>query len=533
MAATYSLLSTNIRLLKAKASGQASLGAVIATFAAVLATLLSSYLEFSTLSIDHFLQVQRSNPALWLLDLSPFAFAFWGQYVGTAVAWEAGAMIVDQTENLRAQANSLETQIAHGTTHDGLTGLPNRGLFRDRIEQAIVGARIRQGKLGVLVIDLDNFKEVNDTLGHHSGDILLRQLAFRLSGVIQQPATLARLGGDEYGILLPEIDSATDIGNLVDKIHQVMKTPFVVNKIPLEAHASIGASLYPDHGEDEDTLLQFADLAMYVAKAMSSGFVLYEQGMQKSSPHLLSLTGELRQAIESGHLILHFQPKIAAQSGQLIGAEALMRWQHREHGVIPPDEFIPLAERTGFISELSQWVIEEALRQCRQWQQNGLDISVAVNVSSRVLLDPDLPEKIIGNLESLNIPASALTLEITETSIMVDADRAMEVLLRLESIGTRISIDDFGTGYSSLAYLKRLPAKELKIDKGFVMDMLEDDQNAMIVQATVVLAHNLGMQVVAEGVESAAIENRLRELGCDILQGHHISEPLDGVAFLA
>jgi diguanylate cyclase (GGDEF)-like protein len=532
MVPTHSLLSNNIRLLKAKASRQAAVGAAIAMLAVILASLLSTYVEYRSVSIAHLVQVQANNPALWLLDLSPFAFALWGQFVGTAVAWEAGAMVIDQTEDLRAQTSALEIQVAHDTTHDALTALPNRNLFRDRVEQAIVGARSRREKVGVLIIDLDNFKEVNDTLGHYSGDILLKQLGIRLSGVMQKPATLARLGGDEFGILLPEIESAENIEQLVEKIHRVMKTPFSVNKIPIEAHASIGATLYPDHGEDEDTLIQLADLAMYSAKTASNGYMLYEETLKKSCPHHLSLMGELRRAIEADELVLQFQPKIAALTGKLLGAEALVRWQHREQGLIPPDEFIPLAERTGLIGELSLWVVQAALRQCRSWRGAGLDISVAVNLSSRVLLDPELPEKIIGYLEAFDVPARVLVLEITETSIMADADRAMEILQRLASIGVRISIDDFGTGYSSLAYLKRLPARELKIDEGFVLDMLEDEHNTMIVRTTIVLAHNLGLQVVAEGVASAGIAERLRELDCDILQGYYISEPIAGDALV-
>ena len=300
-----------------------------------------------------------------------------------------------------------------------------------------------------------------------------------------------------------------------------------MENLTLDVSASIGAALYPQHGKDIDTLIQRADVAMYVAKQDNSGIIIYSKELDDHSPHQLSLGGELREAIKNGDLVLYYQPKIHCNSSRLHSAEVLVRWQHPRHGFMAPDQFIPMAERTGLISDLTIWVLKHSLRQTQVWHKAGIDIKISVNVSSRCLLDPEFPDILTGLLASCELPAKSLMIEITETSIMLNPERSFQILNRIADMGVDVSIDDFGTGYSSLAYLKKLPASELKIDKTFVMDMLENESDMAIVNATIQLGHNLGLTVVAEGVENIATFNKLKAMGCDMLQGYFISKPVD------
>ena len=533
MAQTTQILSGNARLLKAKASKYAVYGVLIALSAIVVATLAISYLQYDEIGLEYVLAIQKSNVALWILDAMPFAFAFWGQYVSSLMAYEAGAMVVDQTNDLRAQTSVLEQQAMHGATHDALTNLPNRILLRDRIEQALNVAMRERVHLAILIMDLDRFKEINDTLGHYNGDRILKQVATRLQSVVQEPITVARLGGDEFAILLPKIVQLKDASHVVRKIEKALQAPFSLEGLKLDIQASIGVAFFPEHGSDADTLIQRADVAMYVAKKNRSGFVVYSSKLDEHSPHRLTLMGELRQAIEHNQLILHFHPKVNVKTGVITGVEALVRWQHPLHGLMQPDDFIPLAERTGLIKPLTYWVFNHALKQSAAWRVTGIEMSIAVNLSAHDLLDLELPDMIAGLLAAYDIPAQSLTIEITESAIMVDKDRAMQILARLSDMGVRLSIDDFGTGYSSLAYLSKMPVNEIKIDKSFVMDMLGNKSNAVIVHATVELGHNLGLEVVGEGAHDAETLARLTQLGCDTAQGFYLTTPLNADEFVA
>jgi diguanylate cyclase (GGDEF)-like protein len=410
--------------------------------------------------------------------------------------------------------------------HDGLTGLPNRTLLGDRTGQAIRQADRELVPTALALIDLDRFKEVNDTLGHHYGDQLLVQVGQRLQASLRQVDTVARLGGDEFAVLLPQIATAQGAVRVAQKLQAALQEPFVLEGLSLEVEASIGLALYPEHGNDPEELLQHADIAMYVAKDTHAGFVLFDPTQDQHSPRRLALLGELRRAIDQDQLLLHYQPKLHAHTSQLLGVEALVRWQHPDHGLIAPAEFIPLAERTGLIGPLTHYVLDAALRQCHQWAQDGHQLSVAVNVSARRLLDLDFPQEVAALLAHWQVPAQLLVIEITESTIMADPTHAIQILGHLNAMGVQLAIDDFGTGYSSMAYLKSLPVHELKVDRSFVSQMTSSIRDAVIVRSTVDLGRNLGLRVVAEGVEDQATWQELNTLGCDAIQGYYISRPV-------
>lgn len=525
-------MALNARLLKTKVTKHAVYGVAISITSIMIATFLSSYSQYGVINLQSIVEIQKSNMVLWFLDASPFIFAIWGQYMGTMMAYEAGAMVVDQTQELREETSVLEQKAMHGATHDALTNLPNRVLFRDRVAQAIRNAKREKQKLAVMLLDIDRFKEINDTIGHHNGDRLLKQMALRLSGVIRESDTLARLGGDEFAILLPSIEMDNDAANVARKVRNALRSPFILADLSIDVQASIGAVLFPDHGEEVDTLIQRVDVAMYVAKQDNAGFVVYSQKLDQYSPQRLTLIGELRQAIENDLLLLHYQPKLDTKTDRITEVEALVRWNHPIHGMMPPEDFISLAERTGLIKHLTRWVLKHALQQGAIWRRQGIDIRIAVNLSTRNFLDPDFPEVITGLLAAYDFPPELLMLEITETTIMTDPDYSLGAINRITQIGVQFSIDDFGTGYSSLSYLKKLPLSELKIDKSFVLEMMEDENDAVIVHATIELAHNLGLKVVAEGVENKAIMEKLQDLGCDVLQGFEISKPIAAKDFI-
>jgi diguanylate cyclase (GGDEF)-like protein len=421
----------------------------------------------------------------------------------------------------------LEHKMMHDSTHDLLTGLPNRSLLLDRMQQAIVVAHRSDQPLALLVIDLDHFKEVNDTLGHYQGDLLLKQVGLRLQNTLFPSDTIARLGGDEFAIFLSSLNEGKDVKVILAKIKKVFASPFVLKKdMPLNIKCSIGVSLYPEHGRDVDTLMQRADIAMYVAKSSQRDYLVYSPKFDQHSSERLTLMAELSQAIENDDLVIYFQPKICCHTMRMCGVEVLVRWQHEKLGLIPPDQFIPMAERTGLIGSLTTWVLKETFQSLEKWHKQGLEIKASVNIAVQTLLDPEFPETLTGLLASVALPKDSLTLEITETSVMKDPDLALSVLFRLRDMGISISIDDFGTGYSSLAYLREMPVSEVKIDKSFVLEMLNKEEDAVIVKAIIDLAHNLKLKVVAEGVETKEVLRELNSLGCDLLQGYFFSRPV-------
>lgn len=427
-------------------------------------------------------------------------------------------------------ANQELTQLA---LHDTLTDLPNRTLLADRIEQAIAKVAEQGGCFALMFIDLDGFKPVNDAFGHHVGDLLLKAVAARLRGHLHSQDTLARIGGDEF-VLLVQLREPNDAMDVAVKQVNLVSRPFRVAEHDLQLTASLGIVLYPGNGLDQHELLRNADAAMYHAKsAGKNGYSFFDASMNSNARQQLQLLQDLRQALEQRQFRLHYQPKFDAQNCQPIGAEALLRWEHPQQGLLLPDRFIGLAEKTGLIIPIGEWVLIEACRQMRQWLDQGHHgWRMAVNLSAIQFCHAGLVDSVARALQQNSLPANCLTLEITETTAMHDADASLTVLQRLSDMGVDLSIDDFGTGYSSLMYLKRLPANELKIDRGFVRDLEQDSDDAAIVSAIVALGQALGLRIVAEGVETDRQQDFLTRLGCDSLQGYLLGQPVPAEQFM-
>ncbi len=433
-------------------------------------------------------------------------------------------------ELLKSKRRSEELQRIVST--DELTGLANRERFREVMEDRIQAATHSGTRFVVMLMDLDRFKEINDTLGHHYGDVLLRDLGPRLVEAIGPEGLVARLGGDEFGVLPPAgSDDVAFIDHVATGLTNCVSDPFAVDEVALEVGASIGVARFPEDGGDSHALLRCADIAMYAAKEAQCDFKLYAADQDQHSVRRLSVLSDIRHALNTDEIVVHFQPIVDLNDLTVTGAEGLVRWQHPEHGLIPPGAFVQTVEQTGLIGPLTRHVLERSIAECASWRKAGRDLSVAVNLSVRNLLDRDLPREIERLLSSYSLPPNALQLEITESMIMSDPERAMATVTRLSGLGVRMSVDDFGTGYSSLANLRRLPIDDLKIDRSFVSPMLRDESDLIIVRSTINLGHDLGLRIIAEGVEDGATLEQLAELGCDRAQGFHVSRPMPADKF--
>jgi diguanylate cyclase (GGDEF)-like protein len=423
-------------------------------------------------------------------------------------------------------------QLHRIATTDELTGLANRDQFRKAVEDRIVAAGLDSHEFAVMLMDLDRFKEINDTLGHHYGDMLLRELGPRLVEAVGPGGVVARLGGDEFAVLPAEkADDPAVLEAISARLFGSIQRPFQVDELSLEVGASLGVARFPQDGDDSHALLRCADIAMYAAKEAQSDFKFYSADQDRHSVSRLSVLSDIRHALASDEIVVHFQPIVDLDDLRVTGAEGLVRWAHPTLGLIPPGAFVQTVEQTGLIGPLTLHVLERSIAQCAEWRRNGTDMSVAVNLSVRNLLDRDLPKQIERLLTTYGLPADALQLEITERMIMSDPDRAVATVTRLSDLGVRMSVDDFGTGYSSLANLRRLPIDELKIDRSFVSPMLQDESDLIIVRSTINLGHDLGLKIIAEGVEDAPTLERLALLGCDLAQGFHVSRPMAADAF--
>jgi diguanylate cyclase (GGDEF)-like protein/PAS domain S-box-containing protein len=492
-------------------SGLEALG-VVGDDAAVLDGLRRSLAEGRAFQAEA--SAERADGATYALELHVMPGG-----EGATLHWIG---IVRDVSERKTQLAALRRQ----ALHDALTDLPNRVLLYDRLEQEILKAERNRGTLGLLFMDLDGFKEINDTFGHHCGDQLLCQVGPRLRAALRASDTVARLGGDEFAILLPDLAGTADAERVARTVLAAIAQPFQVEGQVLSVAASIGIVLCPEHGGDASTLMRRADVAMYVAKYGERGFEVYSAEADANSPARLTLLGELRRDECREQLVLHFQPEIALRDGRARRAEALVRWQHPQRGLLLPREFIPLAERANLVQRVTEWVLGGALEACRRWHAAGCAIGIAVNLSPRSLRAPRFPDVVADLLNEHGVAAEWLTLEITEGSLLAEPTQALSILERLREIGVRLSIDDFGTGYSSLAHLRHLPVTEIKIDRTFVEDMARNQRDAAIVRSLVDLGHDLGRDVVAEGIEDDATLKELVACGCDLGQGHAICRPL-------
>jgi len=405
--------------------------------------------------------------------------------------------------------------------------LPDRVQFYRHLQQVMLTVREHNRRAALLFIDLDRFRDVNATFGHQWGDVLLERVSSRIRDAVRKSDMVAYMGGDEFAVLLLlDVEDEASVTRVANRILDVLEPSFVVAEHVIDIGGSIGIAVYMPHDEDAHDLLRRAEVAMCTAKRAGSGYAFYSADQDHYSPERLALRGELRQAIKNDQLVLHYQPLADIVTGNVTQVEALVRWQHPQHGLLPPDRFIPLAEQTGLINSLSLWVLNAALRQCRLWQQARIELCISANLSMGNLYDPHLPDRLAEMLQSLGVGQNFLEVEITESTIAADPKRAMQILSRLRDMGVRIAVDDFGTGHSSLAYLKRLPVHAIKIDRSFIKDMIVDENDAAIVRSTIELGHKLGFTVIAEGVENKETYELLSEFGCDLAQGNYLSWPL-------
>ena len=436
--------------------------------------------------------------------------------------------VTDRTMQLQDANEKLE----HQAMHDALTRLPNRTLFYDRLRNTLASAKRSQELFAIVGLDLDLFKEINDTLGHHAGDLVLQHVANACAKILRDSDTVARMGGDEFAILLPKVTDMERAMQVAQRVLAAIKEPLEIDGRMIEVSASLGIAMFPQHGEDELVLITHSDAAMYEAKRQKLGVLLYQAEMGEGKSEAVALRGELRRAIAEGEMVLHFQPKIDFSSNFVSGVEALVRWQHPRLGLLYPDTFIGLAEVSGLIKPLTQEVLRLAMQQIREWGSQGFTFPIAVNISAVNLQDKGFPESVAALITEYEVPSHLLELEVTESAIMNDPLLAIGNIRKLSHIGIQMSIDDFGTGYSSMAYIQKLLVAKIKIDKSFVIDMGTHEKDEVIVRSTIDLAHNLGLKAVAEGVESQMAWDKLRELGCDSAQGYFMSKPLSAEKFL-
>lgn len=436
---------------------------------------------------------------------------------------ELNHSLEQRVEKRSEKLKQLNVQLSHQAMHDPLTNLPNRLLASERLQAAISMARRHKTSVSVFMIDLNKFKEINDTLGHHVGDLVLEEVSIRFPEALREEDTIARVGGDEFIIILPETgnEGAEIVAN---KIKQQLESPIMVGDSRLIISASIGISIFPNHGKDESTLIRQADIAMYTAKTDNSYFAFYNPDEDTHSRDRLTLMADLRDAIENNNLLLYYQPLVDLTTKKMIGVEALSRWHHETIGWVPPDEFISIAEHSGLIKPLTEWLLRTACLQAKKWDDEGLNTTISINLSARNMLDPEIPSTFSHLLKKYNLKSNRFKFEITESTLMHSPERVHDMMTCSQFFGVEYSIDDFGTGYSSLNYLKKLPVDNLKIDRSFIMDMVDDSDDRIIVQSTIRLAHGLGLKVIAEGVENQQIIDILNDMKCDIGQGYFYSK---------
>lgn len=510
-----------MQLLRGSVTTTAYLGLVIALVVVAVATALDAFLASGSTALAALGQAQADNPLLWLLDIMPLLCLVLGQCYGRDLSVHDG--YCETGERLDVPVLS-EADGSRGI--DPLTGLTDRSHFFDRLEHAIEAAAADAMQLGLLAVDLDGFSEINQRYGPASGDRVLATVARRLKGVVPNHAVLGRLNADCFGVFILPLDDLSQLRCLAEEILQVLKPACQVDRVSVSLAASIGGACYPVDARAGYTLLGVAEQAMSQIKAQGGGFARHQSTHTVSDIAMHSLSMELPRAIEEDELVLHLQPLIDIAESRIYGVEALVRWQHPRRGLIMPGEFIDRAERSGLMHELTLWVLRAAITHIADLRRGGAALRISVNVAAHALLRSEFPSVLHQLLAEKNVPGSAITLEITEDTLMADQSRTLEIIQRLAAMGVDISIDDFGTGYSQLAYLKRVPAAEIKIDRSFVQDMLVSETDRSIVAATIGLAHALKLRAVGEGVESLEQLDALRALGCDLAQGFYLGRPM-------
>ena len=452
---------------------------------------------------------KRLDGSTFPLGISVAELTIDEQHYRIGLLWDASAR------------HDRETKLHHLATHDPLTGLGNRAFLQQNSQDILND----EAPAALLILELNRLREVNDSLGHQTGDLMLQCIAERLKAPLPPSCILTRLDGAQFAALLPAT-SEDEAHEVAERVVQAVHSPFEINGLSLQAELTVGIVTCPEHATELGDLIQKGDVALYLARKARKAVAVYRSELDLNSARHLTLKGELQRAVDEDHLVLYYQPKIRASTNRITGVEALVRWQHPTQGLVFPDDFIPLAEHTGLIRSITRWVLQAAFRQSAEWEKAGIVLPISVNCSARNLQEEDLPETIDRYLKEFGVPPERLTLEVTETMLIENPERALEVATLLTDQGIRISIDDFGTGYSSLNYLRKLPAKELKIDKSFVMRMDEEEGDAVIVRSIIDLAHNLGLKAIAEGVETGAVWSRLQSLGCDSGQGYFFARPI-------
>jgi diguanylate cyclase len=500
----------------------------------VIAAGYASYVAHSPLAEVAARTLVPTLPAELVCGLMTAAAVYVTSKVGTGGLLLSGIALValSYLSNALLTSRRRADDLQRIARTDGLTGLANRAQLHDAIEERVRSATAAGQKVALLLMDLDRFKEINDTLGHQCGDDVLRELGPRLVEAMGPEALVARLGGDEFGILLPSgRDSDDQLEAAAAQITRALTPPFALDELSLSIGASIGAARFPEDGADANALLRCADIAMYTAKDAQADYKLYEPEQNRHSLLRLSVLSDFRQALSRDELIVHYQPIMSLSDRSIRGAEALVRWQHPERGLLMPGDFVSTIEQTDLVGPLVRRVLERSIATCAAWRRQGRDISISVNLSARNLLDRNLPRDVARLLDAEHVPADRLALEITERMIMADPERAIANILQMSTLGMRLSVDDFGTGYFSLANLRRLPIDDLKIDSSFVMPMLQSESDLIIVRSTINLGYDLGLRITAEGVEDARTLERLALLGCDLAQGFHVGAPMGGEEF--
>ncbi len=526
------VLENNVKLLSSPVNKYTVISLVISLFTIGLATCLLSYQMTGRMDIDGVILAQKSNIALWFLDLTPFIYSIMGQSMGNVMAYKASAMVLEQTNELSQLAESLEEEIKFKLTHDALTGLPNRTLFSEELDKVIADYKKDKNKFSVIVFNINGFKDINDAFGEMGGNLVLVEVAQRLNNCCDENNKLSRIHNDEFVLIVKNIQTEKDAVDFIAKINKRMSSDFHIREKNIQLSLTAGIYTRSDEDKDADTVLHHVSVAASHAKNQGKTYAFYEDKLDEKLSNKLFMTRELKHAIANGDLKVFFQPKIQLETSQVLGAEALARWEHPDFGKVPPEHFVALAEETGLINHLTFYILDKVFKQLKEWQDQEYPYAVSINISIINVIDSNFPSIVDGLLRKHQVTPEKITFEIVESAYMDNAEKALDVIQSIANLGIKFSIDDFGTGYSSFTYLVNLPVSEIKIDKSFILNMMRDKKKYSIVEVIIHLGKSLGLNVVAEGIEDVAIVKELIKLKCGIGQGFYFSRPLHNNGFI-